>query len=73
MIGLFIDYRQPEFAHYLEDFIRSRENRNEKMCALSESMTLTLLTRHFWRNSPVRLLPELILQDISYPTAISRA
>lgn len=34
MIGLFIDYRQPEFAHYLEDFIRSRENRNEKMCAL---------------------------------------
>ena len=34
MVGLFIDYRQPEFAHYLEDFIRSRENRNEKMCAL---------------------------------------
>lgn len=34
MVGLFIDYRQPDFAHYLEDFIRSRENRNEKMCAL---------------------------------------
>ena len=34
MVGLFIDYRQPEFAHYLEDFIRSRENRNEKMCVL---------------------------------------
>ena len=34
MVGLFIDYRQPEFAHYLEDFIRSRENRNEKMCEL---------------------------------------
>lgn len=34
MVGLFIDYRQPEFAHYLEDFIRSREHRNEKMCAL---------------------------------------
>ena len=34
MVGLFIDYRQPEFAHYLEDFIHSRENRNEKMCAL---------------------------------------
>ena len=34
MVGLFIDYCQPEFAHYLEDFIRSRENRNEKMCAL---------------------------------------
>ena len=34
MVGLFIDYRQPEFAHYLEDFIRSRENRNAKMCAL---------------------------------------
>lgn len=34
MVGLFIDYRQPEFAHYLEDFIHSRKNRNEKMCAL---------------------------------------
>ena len=34
MVGLFIDYHQPEFAHYLEDFIRSREHRNEKMCAL---------------------------------------
>lgn len=73
MVGLFIDYLQPEFAHYLEDFIRSRENRNEKCVRFSESMTLTLLTRHFWRNSPVRLSPELILQDISSPTAISRA
>ena len=73
MVGLFIDYRQPEFAHYLEDFIRSRENRNEKCVRFSESMTLTLLTRHFWRNSPVRLSPGLILQDISSPTAISRA
>ena len=73
MVGLFIDYHQPEFAHYLEDFIRSRENRNEKCVRFSESMTLTLLTRHFWRNSPVRLSPELILQDISSPTAISRA
>ena len=34
MVGLFIDYHQPEFAHYLEDFIRSRENRNKKMCVL---------------------------------------
>ena len=34
MVGLFIDYCQPKFAHYLEDFIRSRENRNAKMCAL---------------------------------------
>lgn len=34
MVGLFIDYHQPEFAHYLEDFIRSRENRNKKnVCA----------------------------------------
>ena len=34
MVGLFIDYHQLDFAHYLEDFIHSRENRNEKMCAL---------------------------------------
>ena len=34
MVGLFIDYHQPDFAHYLEDFIHSRENRNKKMCAL---------------------------------------
>ncbi len=34
MVGLFIDYHQPDFSRYLEDFIRSRENRNEKMCAL---------------------------------------
>ena len=34
MVGLFIDYHQPDFAHYLADFIHSRENRNEKMCAL---------------------------------------
>ena len=40
MVGLFIDYRQPEFAHYLEDFIRSRENRNEKMCALLRELVL---------------------------------
>ena len=73
MVGLFIDYRQPEFAHYLEDFIRSRENAMKKCVRFSESMTLTLLTRHFWRNSPVRLSPGLILQDISSPTAISRA
>ena len=30
MVGLCIDYHQPDFAHYLEDFIHSRENRNEK-------------------------------------------
>ena len=34
MVGLFIDYHQPNFARYLEDFIHSRENRNKKMCAL---------------------------------------
>lgn len=34
MVGLFIDYHQPDFSHYLEDFIHSRENRNKKMCAL---------------------------------------
>lgn len=34
MVGLFIDYHQPDFARYLEDFIHSRENRNKKMCAL---------------------------------------
>mgnify|MGYP002767313997 CR=1 FL=1 len=34
MVGLFIDYHQLDFAHYLEDFIHSRENRNKKMCAL---------------------------------------
>ena len=34
MVGLFIDYHQPDFARYLEDFIHSRETRNEKMCAL---------------------------------------
>ena len=34
IVGLFIDYHQPDFTHYLENFICSRENRNEKMCAL---------------------------------------
>ncbi len=32
ILGLFIDYESPDFAAYLEDFRRSRDDRNERMC-----------------------------------------
>ena len=57
MVGLFIDYRQPEFARYLEDFIRSRENRNKKMCVL--------LREHDIDITYEALLAELIFLDYS--------
>lgn len=33
MVGLYIDYHDPDFLKYLRDFIASREERNYKMCA----------------------------------------
>lgn len=34
IVGLYIDYKNPEFSKPLQDFINSRNLRNEKMCAL---------------------------------------
>jgi hypothetical protein len=34
IVGLYIDYHSPVFVSQIQDFISSRENRNEKMCAL---------------------------------------
>jgi len=34
IVGLFIDYENPTFRKYLQDFVDSRTLRNEKMCAL---------------------------------------
>ena len=34
IVGLFIDYKGPVFKKYLEDFVSSRDARNEKMCLL---------------------------------------
>ncbi len=34
ILGLFIDYKNPEFQDYLRRFVDSRNLRNEKMCAL---------------------------------------
>ncbi len=72
MVGLFIDYCQPKFAHYLEDFIRSRENRNAKMCALLREHDIDITYEALLSEFPVLSSPGLILQDISSPTAISR-
>ncbi len=33
IVGLFIDYKAPEFKDYLKEFQASRDVRNEKMCA----------------------------------------
>lgn len=73
MVGLFIDYRQPEFAHYLEDFIRSRENRNEKMCALLREHDIDITYEALLAEFPGAVITRAHLQDISSPTAISRA
>lgn len=34
IVGLYIDYRKPDFQKYLQDFIASRTLRNRKMCTL---------------------------------------
>ena len=34
IVGLNIDHKAPGFVSYLDDFVRSRDVRNEKMCAL---------------------------------------
>ncbi|MBQ7780520.1 MAG: PHP domain-containing protein [Lachnospiraceae bacterium] len=34
IVGLFIDYKSEVFRKHISDFVASRENRNEKMCAL---------------------------------------
>ncbi len=34
IVGLYIDYKKPEFVHYLEQFVASRNMRNQKMCEL---------------------------------------
>ena len=34
IVGLFIDYKSEVFKKHITDFVTSRENRNEKMCAL---------------------------------------
>lgn len=33
IVGLYIDYTSPKFAAHLTDFLKSRDVRNEKMCA----------------------------------------
>lgn len=32
IVGLYIDYANPDFTKYLDDFVKSRDIRNEKMC-----------------------------------------
>lgn len=34
IVGLYIDYKNPFFVEYLQNFIASRNTRNQKMCAL---------------------------------------
>lgn len=34
IVGLFIDYKAPDFQKYLVDFVNSRTLRNQKMCSL---------------------------------------
>lgn len=34
IVGLYIDYNNPNFLNYLQNFVDSRTNRNHKMCAL---------------------------------------
>lgn len=34
IVGLFIDYKSPEFVNKLAEFVASRDNRNRKMCTL---------------------------------------
>ncbi len=34
IVGLYIDYRNPDFQKYLQNFVDSRTLRNQKMCAL---------------------------------------
>lgn len=34
IVGLYIDYKNPEFLSYLQNFVDSRTIRNQKMCAL---------------------------------------
>jgi len=34
IVGLYIDYKQPAFTQALQNFVNSRELRNEKMCGL---------------------------------------
>ena len=34
IVGLYIDYKNPDFTAYLKDFIDSRTQRNHKMCKL---------------------------------------
>lgn len=34
ILGLYIDYKNPDFLKYLQDFVDSRDTRNRKMCAL---------------------------------------
>lgn len=34
VVGLYIDYKSPVFTEYLNEFVNSRETRNEKMCQI---------------------------------------
>lgn len=34
IVGLYIDYKNPDFLKYLQDFVDSRTARNQKMCTL---------------------------------------
>ncbi|MCM1118140.1 MAG: PHP domain-containing protein [bacterium] len=34
IVGLFIEFRDPRFQDYLQDFVASRDTRNRKMCSL---------------------------------------
>ena len=61
IVGLDIDYRQPEFSTKLQSFIDSRTNRNRKCVSAYGKPALILLMKPFWRLSRMPLLPEPIM------------
>lgn len=52
IVGLYINYKNPDFAKYLKDFVDSRNTRNEKMCRLLREQGIDITTEKLQAEFP---------------------
>lgn len=52
IVGLYIDYKNPEFLNYLQHFVDSRTIRNQKMCALLQEAGIDITYEKLIREFP---------------------
>ena len=73
IVGLFIDEDAPAFQEQIGNFVRAREERNEKMCARLAATASISAMKSCWKPFRTASSQEGITPDICSTTAMSKA